>query len=76
MKQPAVYIVTNKRNGTLYTGATSDLVKRISHHREGIMPGFNSRNDCKLLVWYEPFEDMPNAIARRSRSKRDRGRGN
>ncbi|HXE27256.1 MAG TPA: GIY-YIG nuclease family protein [Stellaceae bacterium] len=69
MKQPAVYIVTNKRNGTLYTGVTSDLVKRISQHREGSTPGFTARYGCKLLVWYEPFEDMPNAIAREKQIK-------
>ena len=68
-KQPAVYIVANKRNGTLYTGVTSDLVKRISQHREGVVPGFTARYGCKLLVWYEIFEDMPNAIAREKQIK-------
>jgi putative endonuclease len=69
MKQPAVYIVTNKRNGTLYTGVTSDLVKRISQHREGATPGFTKRYGCKPLVWYEPFEEMPDAIAREKQIK-------
>jgi putative endonuclease len=69
MKQPAVYIITNKRNGTLYTGVTSDLVKRISQHREGTTPGFTKRYGCKLLVWYEPFEEMPDAIAREKQIK-------
>jgi predicted GIY-YIG superfamily endonuclease len=68
-KRPAVYIVTNKRNGTLYTGVTSNLVRRISQHREATMPGFTKRYDCKLLVWYEQFEDMPNAIAREKQIK-------
>jgi len=69
MKQPAVYIVANKRNGTIYTGVTSDLVKRISQHRESAIPGFTARYGCKLLVWYEQFEDMPNAIAREKQIK-------
>jgi putative endonuclease len=69
MKQPAVYIVTNKRNGTLYTGVTSDLVKRISQHREGVIPGFTSRYRCKLLIWYEQYEDMTNAITREKQIK-------
>jgi putative endonuclease len=69
MRQPAVYIVTNKRNGTLYTGVTSDLIKRISQHREGTTPGFTKRYGCKPLVWYEPFEEMPDAIAREKQIK-------
>ncbi len=48
---------------------TSDLIKRVSQHREGVTPGFTSRYGCKLLVWYEPFEDMPTAIAREKQIK-------
>ena len=69
MKQPAVYIVTNKRNGTLYTGVTSDLVKRVSQHHEGTIPGFTTCYACKLLVWYEQFEEMIDAIAREKQIK-------
>ena len=69
MKQPAVYIVTNKRNGTLYTGVTSDLIRRIHEHRESAVPGFTSRYACRLLVWYEQFEDMTNAILREKQIK-------
>jgi predicted GIY-YIG superfamily endonuclease len=61
--------VTNKRNGTLYTGVTSDLVKRISQHREGTMPGFTKRYGCKLLVWCEQFGEMLDAIAREKQIK-------
>jgi putative endonuclease len=68
-KQPTVYIVTNKRNGTLYTGVTSDLVTRISQHREGATPGFTKRYGCKLLVWYEQFGEMLDAIAREKQIK-------
>jgi putative endonuclease len=53
MKQPAVYIVTNKRNGTLYVGVTSDLSKRIYQHKEGSIDGFSKRYGCKMLVFYE-----------------------
>ena len=53
MKQPAVYIMASRRNGTLYTGVTSDLVKRVWQHREGLGDGFSKRYSCKLLVWFE-----------------------
>ncbi len=56
--------MASQRNGTLYTGITSDLVQRAHQHREGLMPGFTSRYGCKLLVWFEMHEDMPGAIAR------------
>ena len=69
MKQPCVYIVTNKRNGTLYTGVTSDLPKRALEHRQGLVKGFSSRYDCKMLVWYELHETMIGAIAREKQIK-------
>ena len=50
-REPAVYIVANRRNGTLYVGVTSQLSQRIWHHRSGILPGFTKRYGCKLLVW-------------------------
>ena len=51
--QPAVYIMANRRNGTLYTGITSDLPQRAWQHREGAGAGFTMRYGCKLLVWYD-----------------------
>jgi putative endonuclease len=51
MKAPAVYMMASKRNGTLYTGVTSNLVGRVWQHREGQVKGFTKRYDCKLLVW-------------------------
>jgi putative endonuclease len=69
MKQPAVYIMANKRNGTLYTGVTSDLLQRVHQHREGLMPGFSSRYGCTLFVWYERHDEMPAAIAREKQIK-------
>jgi putative endonuclease len=69
MKQPAVYIMANKRNGTLYTGVTSDLLQRVHQHRQRLMPGFRSRYGCTLLVWYERHDEMPAAIAREKQIK-------
>ena len=47
MKQPAIYIMASRRNGTLYTGVTSDLIKRVWQHREGLGDGFTKRYGCK-----------------------------
>ena len=69
MKQPAVYIMTNRRNGTLYAGVTSDLVKRVWQHREGHGQGFTRRYGCKLLVWYELSGSMEQAILREKQIK-------
>lgn len=69
MKQPAVYIMANKRNGTLYTGVTSDLVKRIYQHRNHLTPGFTSKYDCVLLVYYELIDFMETAIMREKQIK-------
>ncbi len=69
MKTPTVYIVTNKRNGTLYTGVTSDLVGRIYQHKHKLVDGFTSRYDCNLLVYYEIHETMESAIVREKQIK-------
>ena len=53
MKQPAVYIVTNKKNGVLYTGVTSNIIKRIYEHKYSIKKGFTAKYNCKLLVFFE-----------------------
>ena len=63
-KQPCVYILASKKNGTLYTGVTSDLVKRVYEHKQGIFSGFTKRYNIKMLVYYEIFEDMIHAIKR------------
>ena len=68
-KQPAIYIMTNKRNGTLYTGVTSDLVKRIYQHKHAVTPGFSHRYGCKLLVYYEIHGEMLGAIVREKQIK-------
>ena len=69
MKQPAVYIMANRRNGTLYTGVTSNLIKRAWEHRSGVVDGFSKRYNCKLLVWFELGETMEAAITREKQIK-------
>jgi putative endonuclease len=69
MKAPAVYMMASKRNGTLYTGVTSNLVGRVWQHREGQVKGFTKRYDCKLLVWYETHDTMEQAIFREKQIK-------
>jgi len=63
-KQPCIYILASKKNGTLYTGVTSDLVKRIYEHKQEIFSGFTKRYNVKMLVYYEIFDDMTQAIKR------------
>ncbi len=63
MKNPAVYIMANKRNGTIYTGVTSNLSRRAWEHREALVSGFAARYGCKLLVWFEFHDSMRDAIA-------------
>ena len=69
MKQPYVYIVASRRNGTLYVGVTSDLPKRAYEHREGLVDGFTKKYGCRLLVWYELHETMLEAITREKQIK-------
>ena len=69
MKQPCVYIVTNRRNGTLYIGVTSDPPRRAYEHRQGSVQGFSARYGCKTLIWYEPHETMIDAITREKQIK-------
>ena len=68
MKQPAVYIMASRRNGTLYTGVTSDLPGRVWQHRNGTT-GFTARYGCMMLVWYESGGDMEWAILREKQIK-------
>jgi predicted GIY-YIG superfamily endonuclease len=68
-KNPAVYIMANKPNGTLYTGVTSDLIKRIYQHKNKETIGFTCEYECKTLVYYEQYEDMFNAITREKQIK-------
>jgi putative endonuclease len=67
---PCVYIMASRRNGTLYTGVTSDLLGRVWQHREGVMPGFTSKHGVKRLVWFEQHSTMEQAISREKQIKK------
>jgi putative endonuclease len=61
-KTPCVYIMTNKKNGTLYTGVTSNLVKRVYEHKNNVIKGFTKKYNVHMLVYYEVGESMIGAI--------------
>jgi Predicted endonuclease containing a URI domain len=69
-KQPVVYILASKRNGTLYVGVTSDLVKRVWEHRNNVVEGFTSRYGVHRLVYFEMCADMEQAILREKQIKK------
>jgi len=68
-KHPAVYILASKRNGTLYLGVTSDLIKRVWQHKNDLVEGFTKRYRVHLLVWYEQYPSMLSAIKREKQMK-------
>jgi putative endonuclease len=70
MKDGYVYIVASGRNGTLYIGVTSNLVQRVWQHREGLVPGFTKQHGCKLLVWYEHYDELQEARLRELQMKK------
>jgi len=65
-----VYIMASKRNGTIYTGVTSNLQQRALEHRQGDIDGFTAKYGCKTLVWYEFHDDIETAIQREKSIKR------
>ena len=69
-KQPAVYILTSKRNGTLYTGVTSDLIKRCWEHKNDLVDGFTRRYRVHRLAYFELHRDMTSAIMREKQLKK------
>lgn len=69
-KQSYVYILTNKKNGTLYTGVTSNLRARIWQHKNKVADGFTKQYGCDMLVWYEIHEEIEFAITREKRIKK------
>ena len=69
-KQPTVYILASKRNGTLYIGVTSDLVRRVWEHKNNMVKGFTERYKIHRLVWYESHVEMESAIVREKRLKK------
>ena len=66
---PAIYIMTNQRNGTLYTGVTNNLLTRVYQHKQGLQPSFTKKYACTQLVYYELHADMLSAIAREKQIK-------
>jgi putative endonuclease len=64
MKQPCVYLLASKRNGTLYVGVTSNLSQRVWQHKNDVSEGFTKRYGVHILVWYEGHETMESAIVR------------
>jgi putative endonuclease len=60
MKQPCVYILASRRNGTLYTGVTSDLLKRVWEHKNDLIEGFTNKYGVHRLVYFEQHEETKN----------------
>jgi putative endonuclease len=69
VKQPCVYILASQRNGTIYTGVTSDLVKRVWEHKSDLVEGFTKKYGVHTLVWYETHQTMESAITREKQIK-------
>ena len=65
-----VYILASQRNGTLYTGVTNDLARRVSEHKQDLTPGFTTEHRVKTLVWFETHDSIESAITREKRIKR------
>lgn len=70
MRSYFVYIMTNKKYGTLYIGVTNDLSRRVSEHRKGVFDGFTKLYCLHRLVWYEVHESIEDAILREKRLKK------
>jgi putative endonuclease len=70
LQQPAVYILASGRNGTLYIGVTSNLVKRAWEHKNGITGGFTKKYNVHALVYFELHDDMGSAITREKQMKK------
>ena len=70
MTQAVVYIMASKRNGTLYIGVTSDLLKRVWQHKQDVVPSFTSRHAVHMLVYYQQTEQMLSAITREKQLKK------
>jgi putative endonuclease len=69
MKQPCVYIMADHPGGTLYTGVTSNLLERVLQHKNKTFGGFSAKYNCKMLVFYEIFQNMTEAITAEKKLK-------
>ena len=67
--QPCTYILASRKNGTLYVGVTSDLVKRVWEHKNDFVEGFTRKYEVHNLVWYEAHDTMASAIVHEKRIK-------
>ncbi len=70
MKNYYVYILCSKRNGTLYIGVTSNIIKRVYEHKNGLVEGFTKKYGVHKLVWYEIHESIESAITREKQIKK------
>jgi len=70
MKLPCVYILANRKAGSIYVGVTSNLPKRIREHKNNILKGFTSKYHIHNLVWYEVHQEMKSAISREKKLKK------
>jgi putative endonuclease len=70
VKHYYVYILSSKRNGTLYTGITSDIIKRVHDHKNGLVEGFTKNYRVHNLVWYEMHSSVESAITREKQIKK------
>ena len=70
MKRGYVYIMASGRNCTIYIGSTAELIQRIAQHRDGLADSFTRKHGCKLLVWYEAYDDLQEARLRELQMKK------
>ncbi|MDI9408235.1 MAG: GIY-YIG nuclease family protein [Candidatus Pacebacteria bacterium] len=73
-RNPAVYIMANMRNGSIYVGVTGDLLNRVKQHKDDVHEGFTKKYQCHSLVWYEQFQYINDAIAREKYLKKRKKR--
>ncbi len=69
-KLPCIYILASKRNGTLYVGVTTDLVKRVYEHKNNLVDGFTKKYHVHMLVYFEMHDDIVTAITREKQIKK------
>ena len=69
MRAGFVYMMTSRKNGTIYIGSTSNLIQRVHQHREGSAGGFTKDYSCKTLVWFEAYDDLQDARRREVQMK-------